>query len=139
MKSITQLMLITGLLFSCKDSDMPSLCLEPPCGSIDPNSYNLTVRIENPDITVTNLILAVNEDETTISLDAINQSEGIVNSCWTSIPEISSGDIVVIGYLLDGEETFGAANANLFSSNLLMLEISDDSAILSDYIECSAN
>jgi hypothetical protein len=140
-KTIKTITLIASLLFStiissCGNDDGPS-CLIPPCGTVNANATNLTIRIDN-NLNVTNAGIVIDENEQTLSLNGLNFGEQKYYTCWQTIPDISSSSMVVFIFELNGETELFALNVTHLTSNELVITIgSNNDLSISDYQECS--
>lgn len=123
-------------LTSCKKEDDGNSCLEPPCGSIDETALNLTLLASNQD-DITNVTIAIDEVIQPLSLNGWDFDNGVVFTCWQTIPDINPQSVVVLGYELAGEQVIGALNVQSISSNTVVIDIRGENAEISNYVACN--
>ena len=128
--------MVIQFISSCEDDSPEPSCIEPPCGTIDNSSYNLTIQTANPSNEVTSALIIIDNVEIILSLDGLNPDESIFYTCWQTIPEITANSTVKFSYELNGEPIFGVLNTTLISENQVVIQIDGDSVILLDYEVC---
>ena len=122
-------------LVACNQDEIKPICIEPPCGVIDETSTNLTLQIRGESVP-SSAFVSIDDQEISLSLDGIDIEQGVVNSCWQTIPDITTESVVILVYELNGEPIVGILNPQFVRGNMVTIIIEGDGAIMKNYVEC---
>lgn len=133
MKTIIYAILLSGLV-ACQEEEVGKLCLEPPCGDIDQNTFNIVLATDRKNV-ITNVELHVDGDNVPLSfgkdIEAIQ-----LYGCWNHTdlrPTPSSNNTIT--YSFNQQEKIAQIDGSIFS-NVMVIEFRSDSVLNYDYKPC---
>ena len=129
--------LFSAIVFlGCKDDkNLPSFCIDDPCGTVVEGATNVTV-LNLEKLNVTAMGISVDGETKEISTDGWDFTDDVLTTCWTTAPNITSDSSVIFEFVVDGESNIIFMNPDISNDGKLVITLTADGAALQPFEKC---